>query len=331
MRALRIVDQGGPEVLSLQDVPEPSPGPAEISVRVKAAALNRADLLQCMGLYPAPPDAPPDIPGLEYAGEVKAVGPRVRRFKPGDRVMGIVGGGAFAEVVVVHEREALPIPSGLSWSQAAAIPEAFMTAWDAVLVQGGLRGGESLLIHAVASGVGTAGCQLATVLGATVVGTSRSADKLERCRRELRLQHGIACPERPVFADAVRKATGGHGADVVLDLAGGEYLPETLDACAYRARLVLVGLLAGPQAELPLGKLMQKRIRLHGTVLRSRPLEEKIAAATGFEREVLPLFDRGSLYPVLDAVLPFPDARAAFERMQSNASFGKIVLQWEPG
>ncbi|HVE86546.1 MAG TPA: NAD(P)H-quinone oxidoreductase [Myxococcales bacterium] len=328
MRALRIDGQGGPEVLKLQDVPELAPGPGEVVVRVRASGLNRADLLQCMGLYPAPPDAPPDIPGLEYAGEVAAAGPRARRFKPGDRVMGIVGGGAFAEQLVAHEREVMALPPGLSFSQAAAIPEAFMTAWDAMVLQGGLSGAQHVLIHAVASGVGTAGCQLAAAAGANVVGTSRTADKLERCQKELRLAHGIAVPGGPTFADAVKEATGGHGADVVLDLAGGEYLPETVEAAAYQGRIILVGLLAGPSAEVPLGRVLQKRLTLRGTTLRSRPLEEKIQVAQRFEREVLPLFQRGALKPVVDAVHPVSQVAAAFERMASNQSFGKIVLEW---
>ncbi|HEY8205951.1 MAG TPA: NAD(P)H-quinone oxidoreductase [Myxococcaceae bacterium] len=328
MRALRIEGEGGPEVLKLKDAGDPTPGPGEVAIRVRTAGLNRADLLQMMGLYPPPADAPPDIPGLEYAGEVAAVGPRARRFKPGDRVMGLVGGGAFAEQVVAHEREVMAIPAGLSFTQAAAVPEAFITAWDAMVLQGGLSGAQHVLIHAVASGVGTAGCQIAAALGANVVGTSRSADKLERCRRDLKLHHGIALSSGPSFADAVMKATGGHGADVVLDLAGGEYMPETIEAAAHRGRIVLVGLLAGPMAEVSLGRVLQKRLRIQGTTLRSRPLEEKIAVAQRFEREVLPLFERGALKPVVDAVHPFTGSTAAFERMQGNQSFGKIVLEW---
>lgn len=315
-------------MLKLADVADPAPGPGEVAVRVRAAGLNRADLLQCMGLYPAPPDAPPDIPGLEYAGEIAAVGPRVRRFQAGDRVMGIVPGGAFAELLVAHEREVVAIPEGLSFTAAAAVPEAFITAWDALVLQGGLSGAQHVLIHAVASGVGTAGCQLAAALGANVVGTSRTAEKLERCRRELRLSSGIPVPGEPAFAEAVKAATAGHGADVVLDLAGGGYLPETIEAAASRGRIILVGLLAGPMAEVPLGRVLQKRLQLRGTVLRSRPLEEKIEVAQRFEREVLPLFQRGALKPVVDSVHPFAEAGAAFERMSSNQSFGKIVLEW---
>jgi putative PIG3 family NAD(P)H quinone oxidoreductase len=328
MRALRIEGQGGPEVLKLKEAEDPTPGPGEVLVRVRAAGLNRADLLQCMGLYPPPPDAPADIPGLEYAGEVAAVGPRARRFKAGDRVMGLVGGGAFAEKLVAHEREVMAIPQGLSFTAAAAVPEAFITAWDALVVQGGLTGAQHALIHAVASGVGTAGCQLAAASGANVVGTSRTAEKLERCKKELGLHHGIALPSGPTFADAVKAATGGRGADVVLDLAGGDYTPETIEAAAYRGRIVLVGLMAGPAAEIPLGRVLQKRLRIQGTNLRGRPLEEKIEVAQRFEREVLPLFARGRLKAIVDAVHPFTEAAAAFEKMSSNQSFGKTVLEW---
>ena len=327
MRALRIHGRGGPEVLRLEEVADPVPGPGEVAVRVRAAGLNRADLLQCLGLYPAPQDAPPDIPGLEYAGEIAAVGPRARRFQAGDRVMGLVGGGAFAERLVAHEREVMPVPGELPFTAAAAIPEAFVTAWDAMVLQGGLSGAQEVLIHAVASGVGTAGCQLGAALGARVIGTSRSAEKLERCRRELGLSVGIAVPSGPIFAEAVKAATG-RGADVVLDLAGGEYLPETIEAAAPRARILLVGLLAGPTAEVPLGRVLQKRLQIRGTALRSRPLEEKIAVAQRFEHEVLPLFQRGALKAVVDAVYPFTSAGAAFERMSSNRSFGKLVLEW---
>ncbi|HYV44953.1 MAG TPA: NAD(P)H-quinone oxidoreductase [Myxococcaceae bacterium] len=328
MRALRIEGQGGPEVLKLEDAEDPTPGPGEVLVRVRAAGLNRADLLQCMGLYPPPPDAPQDIPGLEYAGEIAAAGPRARRFQVGDRVMGIVAGGAFAEKLVAHEREVMAIPRDLPFATAAAIPEAFLTAWDAMVVQGGLAGAQHALIHAVASGVGTAGCQVAAALGANVVGTSRSADKLERCKKELHLHHGIALPSGPTFADAVKAATGGRGADVVLDLAGGDYFPETIEAAAHRGRIILVGMMAGPASEVSLGRVLQKRLCIQGTTLRSRPLEEKIEIAQRFEREILPLFARGALKAIVDAVHPFTEAAAAFEKMSSNQSFGKLVLEW---
>lgn len=315
-------------MLQLKEAGDPVPGPGEVLVRVRAAGLNRADLLQCMGLYPPPPDAPQDIPGLEYSGEVVAAGPRARRFKAGDRVMGIVAGGAFAEKLVAHEREVMAIPEDLAFSAAAAVPEAFMTAWDAMMVQGGLAGAQHVLIHAVASGVGTAGCQLAAAYGANVVGTSRTADKLERCQRELGLHHGIALPSGPTFADAVKAATGGRGADVVLDLVGGDYFPETVEAAAHKGRIILVGMMAGASSEVSLGRVLQKRLRVQGTTLRSRPLEEKIEVAQRFEREVLPLFGRGALKAIVDAVHPFTEAAAAFAKMASNQSFGKLVLEW---
>lgn len=328
MKALRIEGKGGPEVLRLQDVPDPQAGAWEVVVRVKAAALNRADLLQCLGMYPAPPGAPKDIPGLEYAGEVEAVGAQVRRFKVGDKVMGIVGGGAFAERLVAHEREVIRLPAGMGFTDAAALPEALLTAYDAVVTQGGLVAGDVVLIHAVASGVGSAAAQLFSALGATVVGTSRSEAKLARAR-ELGVHHGIAVSgDPPKFAEAIRAATAGRGVDVCLDLVSGDYLPETVEAMAPKGRIVLVGMLGGASAELPLGRILQKRLRLYGTVLRSRPLEEKLAAAQLFEHSLLPLIERGLVKPIVDGVFPFTEAAKAFERLSSNASFGKLVLAW---
>ncbi len=329
MKAVRITKRGGPEMLQVQEVAAPEPGPSELLVQVHAAALNRADLLQTMGHYPAPPDAPPDIPGLEYAGKVVAAGPRVRRFRVGDRVMGLVGGGAFAEQLVTHEREALPIPMGMDDAQAAAIPEAFITAFDA-LQQAGLRPNEHVLIHAVTSGVGTAGVQLARALGANVIGTGRTEEKLARCRAELGLTEAVMVRDSPpIFAQEVRAFTNGHGADVVLDLVGGHYLPETLAATAHQGRVVLIGLLAGRAEKLELGVLLSKRLRLIGTVLRSRPIEEKIALALEFERQVLPLFAQGRIKPVVDGLFPMYQIQQACERMAQNATFGKVVLTWQ--
>lgn len=330
MKAVRITARGGPEVLRIEEVREPTPGPGELLVQVRASALNRADLLQSLGFYPAPPDVPQDIPGLEYAGEVQATGSRVRRFKPGDRVMGITGGAAFAERLVIHEREAVPLPPGLDFAQAAAVPEAFFTAFDALVLQAGLRSGEHVLIHAVASGVGTAASQLAAALGANVIGTSRSREKLARCATTLGVHHPVEIsPPQPRFAEQVKAATGGRGADLVLDLVGGgDYLGETVSACAERARILVVGLLGGRSAEVDLGTLLRKRIHLIGTVLRSRPLEEKIAVAQAFERQVLPLFAAGRLAPVVDSVLPMEDIQQGARRMLDNALLGKVVLRW---
>lgn len=326
MRAIRIREPGGLEVLEMHEIVEPEPGVGEIRVAVRAFGLNRADLLQRRGLYPPPPDAPKDIPGLELAGEVEALGPGTYRFEPGDRVMGVVSGGAYAEKLVLHERAALRVPASMEWPIAAAIPEAFLTAFDALILQAELKPGEWVLIHAVGSGVGTAALQIAKMLGARVIGTSRSGDKLSRCSA-LGLDAGLALKE-PLFAEEVRSLTGGAGADVVLDLVGGSYLEENVAAMAPKGRQIVVGLMAGNFATLPLGLLLARRLTVRGTVLRSRPLEEKIALAQAFERQMLPQFEAGRLRPVIDTILPAGDVRRAHERLEANATFGKIVLAW---
>lgn len=322
MRAIAITKPGGPDVLALVDRPLPEPSRGEVRVRVRATAVNRADLLQRMGAYPAPSDAPADIPGLEFAGEVDALGPGVERLAVGDRVFGLVGGGGYGEAIVSHERALAKIPDGLSFEQAAAIPEAFITAHDAVVGQAGLRGGETLLVHAVGSGVGTAAVQLGRALGVHVIGTARTAEKLERAR-DLGMAAGVVA-ENGKFADAVRK----HGEpSVVLELVGGAYVDEDIRAVQVLGRIVLVGLLAGGRTEIDLGGILRKRIRVLGTVLRARPLEEKIAAMRSFEAHVVPLLARGLIAPVIDTVMDLDAAAAAHERMASNAGFGKIVLR----
>jgi putative PIG3 family NAD(P)H quinone oxidoreductase len=329
MQVLRITRPGGPEVLDLEERPAPLPGPSDLLVRVRATALNRADLLQLRGGYPAPPGVPADIPGLEYAGEVLATGPLVRRFKPGDRVMGLVGGGAFAEQLLTHEREALPVPENLELAQAAALPEAYLTAFDALVLQGGLRLGETVLIHAVASGVGSAAALICRALGARALGTGRSAEKLSRAST-WGVEKTVLCDGSPPrFADAVREATGGRGVDLALDLVGGDYLPETLRAMAPQGRVLLVGLVAGRQAPVELDVLLTRRLRLTGTVLRGRPPEEKMALAQAAERHLLPLFRSGALAPVIEAVYPMREAREALSRMARNETVGKLVLHWE--
>ncbi|MGA9522211.1 MAG: NAD(P)H-quinone oxidoreductase [Myxococcaceae bacterium] len=328
MKALVMKGTGGPEILALEEVADPRPGRSDVVVRVHATALNRADLLQLRGMYAPPPGVPADIPGIEYAGEVLEVGQDVQGLRPGDRVMGLVGGGAFAERVVVHEREAVRIPSNLSFDEAAAIPEAFITAHDALVSQGGLRSGEAVLIHAVASGVGTAGVQIVRALGGSALGTARTEEKLQRVQKELGLDVAIPCPAGPVFKDAVRKATGGRGAALALELVGGDYVPETIASLAPRGRVVLVGLLAGNKVTADLGRILTQRITLIGTVLRSRPLEEKIAAARTLEAQLVPLFEREALRPVIDVVLPMSKAGEAFKRLASNLTFGKVVLRW---
>ncbi|HET6342453.1 MAG TPA: NAD(P)H-quinone oxidoreductase, partial [Gemmatimonadota bacterium] len=280
MRAIRIAEPGGPDVLRMGEVPRPEPGPSEIRVRVRAAGVNRAEILQRRGLYPAPPGWPADVPGLEVAGEVEAVGERVTERAVGDRVMGLVGGGGYAEYVVVHEREAIRLPEPLSWEEAAAIPEVFVTAHDALFTRGRLSLGEWVLIHAVGSGVGTAALQLARAAGAKTLGTSRTEWKLDRAR-ELGLELAIQAGAED-FADAVLDATGGRGADLILDLVGGGYLPRNLASLATLGRIVVVGLTAGAFAEIDLGVVLRKRITMVGTSLRSRPLEEKIAAVQAF-------------------------------------------------
>lgn len=328
MKALVMKGTGGPEVLALEETADPRPGRSELVVRVHATALNRADLLQLRGMYAPPPGVPADILGLEYAGEVLEVGADVQGLRSGDWVMGLVGGGAFAERVVVHEREAVRIPSNLSFEQAAAIPEAFITAHDALVTQGGLRSGEWVLIHAVASGVGTAGVQIVRALGGRALGTARTEEKLQRVEKELGLEVPILCSSGPLFKDAVRKATGGSGAALALELVGGDYVPETIASLALRGRLVLVGLLAGNKVTADLGRILAQRITLIGTVLRRRPLEEKITAARALEEQLVPLFERGALRPVIDDVLAMDKVAEAFKRLSSNATFGKVVLRW---
>jgi putative PIG3 family NAD(P)H quinone oxidoreductase len=324
MRAIAIRGPGGPEMLEPCERPRPEPGHGEVRVAVRATAVNRADLLQRMGVYPAPPGVPADIPGLEYAGEVEAVGPGVSELAIGDRVFGLVAGGAYAEAIVTHARAAARIPDGMSFEDAAAVPEAFITAYDAIVTQGGLRGGETLLVHAVGSGVGSAAVQLGRALGAEVIGSARSEDKLDRARG-LGLAYPILVAADGRFADAVRKLAPA-GAAVVLELVGGAYVEEDLRCVAELGRIVVVGLTAGARCNLDLGLLLRKRARLLGTTLRARPLEEKIATTRVFEREVLPMLRRGTLRPVVDRVLPLAEAARAHEAVGANQTFGKIVL-----
>jgi putative PIG3 family NAD(P)H quinone oxidoreductase len=323
MRAIVISRFGGPEVLELREVEAPSPSHGQVRVRVRATALNRADLLQRMGLYPAPTDAPQDIPGMEYAGEVEAIGAGVSELKVGDRVFGLCGGGSYAEELVVHARTAAKMPDTLSFTDAAAMPEAFITAWDAMVTQARLGAGETVLIHAAGSGVGTAAVQIARAIGARSIGTARTAAKLERAR-SLGLDE-IVVAENGKFADGVMKLCG--GADVVLELVGGPYLPEDVACAAPRARIVLVGLMAGIRAELDLNLIMRKRVQITGTQLRGRPLEEKIFAMQQFARHVVPLIARGALKPVVDRVLPLQQAAEAHALMAANEGFGKLVLE----
>jgi NADPH:quinone reductase-like Zn-dependent oxidoreductase len=276
-----------------------------------------------MGAYPAPPGVPADIPGLELAGEVDAIGGDAHDFSIGDRVMGLVAGGAYAEHVVLHERTLARMPAKMSFREAAAIPEAFITAFDALSHQAHLAAGENVLVHAVGSGVGTAAVQIVRALGGTSIGTARSAEKLERAKG-LGLVHTVIA-ENGRFAPAVLAATNGRGADVILELVGGPYLAEDLECVAPCARIILVGLMAGTRAEVDLATLLRKRLRVVGTVLRARPLEEKIAAGLSLRRMV-PLFEDGRLRPVMDRAFPLDRACDAHEELAGNKTFGKLVL-----
>jgi NADPH2:quinone reductase len=326
MKAIVITRPGGPDVLELQERPAPEPGLGQVRVRVRASALNRADLHQRMGNYPAPPGSPADIPGMEYSGEVEAVGPASSMWTVGSRVMGIVGGGAHAELLCVNEREVLPMPNTLGFEDAAAIPEVFLTAYDALFRQLDVRVGERVLVHAIGSGVGTAALQLAWIGGVTVYGTSRSADKLERAKA-LGLVHAIdtSVPDWPARVEAL---AGTNAIHALMDLVGGDYLRDSLRVLATRGRLCVVGLTAGARSEIDLGVVLRKRLKIIGTALRTRTPEEKATLAREFAQRIVPLFDSNQLRPVVERVLPFSEIGVAHTVLASNATFGKLVLRW---
>jgi NADPH:quinone reductase len=326
MRAVVITRPGGPEVLEIAERPTPEPGLGQIRIKVRSSALNRADISQRMGRYPAPPGSPDDIPGLEYAGEVDAVGSGVEMWNVGDQVMGIVGGGAHAEYLCVHEREAIAVPSGISLEECGAIPEVFLTAYDALFEKLEVRLGETLLIHAAGSGVGTAAIQLARTAGVRTIGTSRSQSKLDKCL-ELGLNAAF-CVTGEDWAARLLPDLRTSSIDAVLDLVGAGYLAGNLAVLGPRGRLVSVGLTAGARAELDMSVLMRKRLSLIGTVLRARPLEEKIRLARQFSNRVVPLFVDRRLRPVVDRIVRFADIRSAHAAMESNETFGKIVFVW---
>lgn len=328
MKAVYIKQFGGPENLEIREVSDPPiPTDSQVLVEVAAAGLNRADLLQCRGLYPPPAGYSPNIPGLEFAGEVVEIGSGVRDFETGDRVFGITAGEAQAERIVIEASHIALIPNNLSLAEAAAIPEAFVTAYDAVFTQGLLTKGETLLIHAVGSGVGLAALQLAKANGGTVYGTSRTADKLGRCG-EFGLDEGIATGSGK-FADRVLELTSGRGVDVVLDLVGGSYFEENLKSLALKGRLMLVGLTGGSSAQFDLGTALRKRLKITGTVLRGRSTEEKADAIQVFIDNVLPLLADKTIKPNVDRVFDMANVREAYEYLASNQSFGKVVLKWD--
>lgn len=324
MRAVVITETGDPDVLRVHDVPDPEPGPEEVLVAVRATALNRADLLQRRGLYPEPgPPRAHEIPGMELAGTVVGAGERVTAWREGDEVMGIVSGGSYAERIAVHERQLMPVPPALGPADAAAVPEVAMTAWDALVVQGGLTSGRTALVHVGAFGVGTAAIPIARALGARVITTTSTA-KVEAVRSTG--AEVVVDYTAEDFVEAVRAATDGRGVDVVLDVVGGEYLRRNVKALRTGGTIVQVGVMGGGRTEIDLGALLPKRATLRGTVLRARPLEEKVALTQRFAREVLPWYADGVIAPVIDSRYPLDGVADAHRHMEANANVGKIVL-----
>ena len=329
MRAAVITEPGGPNVLRVREVPDPALGPDDVLVEVKATALNRADTMQRAGGYPAPPGNPSDIPGLEFSGVVLKAGERVAAtgtpgVAEGDRVFGLLGGGGYAERVATHHRLAMPIPDDMDFVQAAAVPEVFFTAYDALFNHCELKMGEKLLVHAAGSGVGTAAVQMAHHAGAFVFGTAGTAEKLAKAA-PLGLDVGINYRDED-FQTVVMEHTHGAGVDVLLDVVGGPYWERNVGSMALRGRIVLVGTMGGGQVQINLGQLLFKRLRINGTVLRSRPLEEKIVLTNQFKRHVLPLLASGRIRPVVDRTFPLDQAAEAHAYMESDANFGKIIL-----
>ena len=323
MRAVVLHAHGGPEVLTIEEVTAPVPGPDEVLIDVAATAINRADVLQRMGMYPNPRPAAVEIPGLEFAGTVVSRGERVTLWNVGDRVMGIDAGGGYAEQIATHERQLLAVPAGIDLVHAAAIPEVFLTAWDALVVQGRLTSGRWALVHAGASGVGTAGIQIAKAVGARIAVTC-SAGKAQACR-DLGADVVLERSPHDWLSDATAAVPGGF--DVVLDVIGGDEIGRNLQAVAQRGTIVQVGLMGGGTVPVNVGLLMGKRATWIGTTLRARPIEEKVALTRRFAVEMLPLFDTGELRPVIDSVHAFDAIADAHRLMESNANTGKIVVQ----
>ncbi len=326
MLAVVLEEHGGPDVLRLREVPDPTIGPEEVLVEIVSTAVNRADLLQRMGLYPGPPTEF-EIPGLEFAGRVLAVGDRVVERGVGDVVMAITNGGAYAEKIAIHERLTMRVPDHLPLDVAGAFPETFITAWDALVVQGGLTSGRWALVHAGASGVGTSAIQIAKSIGARIIVTA-SAGKHHVC--ESLGADVVVDYTTEDFVDAVKKATGGAGVDVVLDVIGGEYVARNVASLRTGGRVIQVGLMAGGSVEFDVGSLLMRRAAIIGTTLRARPLEEKIMVTRRFSAEMLALVDSGVLAPVIDSRYPLADIADAHRRMESNANAGKLVIEVAP-
>jgi putative PIG3 family NAD(P)H quinone oxidoreductase len=323
MRAVVITKPGGPEVLEWQEVPDPDLGPGEVLIDVAAAGLNRADLLQRQGLYPPPPGAPP-YPGMECSGRIEAVGTEVTGWQPGDDVCALMAGGGYAEKVAVAAGQVLPVPDGISVVDAAALPEATCTVYANVFQVGRLTAGETFLVHGGASGIGTIAIQLAKAEGARVMCTAGAGKKLEFCRS---LGADVAISYRNEdFVTVVRDATGGHGADVILDIMGASYLARNVSALAAGGRLVIIGQQGGSRAELDLGMLMAKRASIHATTLRHRPLGEKAAIVSAVHENVWPLVSAGKVVPVIDQKIPMPNAAEAHRILEDGDHIGKVLL-----
>jgi len=323
MTAIVIRAPGGPDMLEPQERPVPPPGEHEVLVKIAAAGVNRPDVMQRKGLYPPPPGAT-DIPGLEIAGEVVALGAKVERWKPGDKVMGLVIGGGYAQFCPVHESHALPIPQNLSLIEAAAIPETIFTVWHNVFERGGLKAGETLLVHGGSSGIGTAAIQLAKARGARVITTAGTPDKCQACRR---LGADVAVNYKDEdFVAATKAATHGRGADVILDMVGGDYIERNYEAAAVEGRVVQIAFAGSPKATVDFRRIMLKRLIHTGSTLRARSVEDKAAIARAVEQHVLPLIAAGRVKPVIDSSFALAQAALAHARMESSAHIGKIVL-----
>jgi NADPH2:quinone reductase len=323
MTAIVIRAPGGPDALVPEERPVPQPGEGEVLVKVAAAGVNRPDVMQRQGLYP-PPKGATDIPGLEIAGEVVALGFGVTRWKVGDRVMALVIGGGYAQYCLAHESSCLPIPPGLSMTEAAAIPETFFTVWHNVFERGALKSGETLLVHGGSSGIGTAAIQLAHEFGARVITTAGSAEKCEACRT---LGADVAINYKTEdFVAATKAATGGKGADVILDMVGGDYIERNYEAAGVEGRIVQIAFQGSPKATVDFRRIMLKRLTHTGSVLRSRPIADKGAIARGVEQHVLPLIASGRVRPIMDSTFPLAKASAAHARMEASSHIGKIVL-----
>ncbi|HEV2511424.1 NAD(P)H-quinone oxidoreductase [Bosea sp. (in: a-proteobacteria)] len=323
MTAIGFDAPGGPDVLKAQQRPVPQPGPGQLLVHVAVAGVNRPDVLQRMGGY-APPPGASDIPGLEIAGRIVALGEGVSRYEVGDQVCALVAGGGYAQYAVVHEDNALPIPAGLSLEEAGALPETYFTVWTNVFQRGGLKKGESFMVHGGTSGIGTTAIQLAKAFGATVLATAGSDEKCAACRA-LGADHAINYRTGD-FVAAAKAATGGRGVDLILDMVGGDYINRNYDAAAESGRIVQIAFLNGPKAEVDFRRLMMKRLTHTGSTLRPRTIAEKAAIARELEDKVWPLLTRGRCKPVIHARFPLAEAAQAHALMESNAHIGKIVL-----